>query len=115
RNSSGMNLADATASDFYLRPTGQRLPEPEEGTRLFREFLRRPGGQFIALAGRAERIHTMLGADRPSSAALSVPDPSPAAETSQEAASGHLAVELREIVAQILRIPAERIVADERF
>lgn len=114
-NSSGMNFADATASEFYLRSTGQRLLEPEEGTRLFREFLSRPGGQFIALAGRAERIHTMLGADRPSSAALSVPDPSPAAETTQEAASGHLAVELREIVAQILRIPAERIVADERF
>src|SRR5699024_11165260 len=102
-------------SEFYLRSTGQRLLEPEAGPRLFREFLSRPGGQVIALAGRAARIHTTLGADRASSAALSVPDPSPAAETTQEAASGHLAVELREIVAQILRIPAERIVADERF
>ncbi|KFG72433.1 hypothetical protein FM21_30290 [Streptomyces mutabilis] len=77
-NSDGMNFADDTAKEFYLRSSGQRFLEPDEGTALLRELLGRTGPQYLALAGRAERVRTMLKAEDP------LPAPAGPAEPGQE-------------------------------
>ncbi|TAL41542.1 MAG: SDR family NAD(P)-dependent oxidoreductase, partial [Methylovulum sp.] len=59
--SDGMGLASDEETRFYLKASGQRLLEAEEGVALFERLLSGAESQYLALAGQAERIHQFLG------------------------------------------------------
>lgn len=107
-NSDGMDFSDDTAKQFYLRSSGQRLLEPNEGTALFGELLRRQEPQYLALAGEPDRLRALLGLDADSQQGA-------ADGAEDEASAQYLDSALRDIVSRILRLPRERVSSDESF
>ncbi|MBL1065928.1 SDR family NAD(P)-dependent oxidoreductase [Streptomyces sp. 7-21] len=169
-HSRGMDFGDAASSELYLRSSGQRYLEPEEGTALLGHLLAAgEEPQYLALVGQADRLYRTLGlpvpepqtaetpepAQAPDSAAApqraEVPEPAPApqsaealgsapetaaspqppgsaaaaaapqdpgaAAAAQPAGDGDAARQLiavlRESASQILRIPPDKLAADE--
>ncbi|MCG8616947.1 MAG: SDR family NAD(P)-dependent oxidoreductase, partial [Desulfobacterales bacterium] len=60
-NAGGMGFDSHESAATYLRSSGQRLLETDEGLALFDRLLSGNGGQYLALAGDPTRIHRFLG------------------------------------------------------
>ncbi|WP_440119141.1 SDR family NAD(P)-dependent oxidoreductase [Paenibacillus sp. QZ-Y1] len=75
----GMGSKTSEAMDMYLRTSGLRFLEKDEGIAFFDQVIRQSGTHQLALAGRSSRIHRFLGLDMP------VPkQPSPGLRTKAE-------------------------------
>ncbi len=57
----GMGGAENEQTQFYLKTSGQRALETEEGLALFEQLLGQRGAQHLVLAGKPDRVHRFLG------------------------------------------------------
>ncbi|MEK4111149.1 acyl transferase domain-containing protein/thioesterase domain-containing protein/RNA-binding protein YhbY [Paenibacillus sp. DS2363] len=63
----GMGSRTTEGTDMYLRTSGLRFLEKDEGIAFFDQVIRQSGTHQLALAGRPSRIHRFLGLDMPAS------------------------------------------------
>ncbi|MFA6174053.1 MAG: SDR family NAD(P)-dependent oxidoreductase [Kiritimatiellales bacterium] len=56
----GLQVGDSEQTRFYLKSSGQRSLESNEGVRLFEQLLAQDKAQFLVLAGQAERIRRII-------------------------------------------------------
>ncbi|MGN8845909.1 SDR family oxidoreductase, partial [Niallia sp. HCP3S3_B10] len=59
--SEGMGFADEEGSKMYLKSSGQRFLESEEGTKIFESLLQQTNIQHLVMTGNKERIYKFLG------------------------------------------------------
>ncbi|MDK8180302.1 SDR family NAD(P)-dependent oxidoreductase [Paenibacillus sp. UMB4589-SE434] len=57
----GMGFGNDSATHMYMKTSGQRLLENDEGIALFEQMLLQQKSQFMILAGQRERVHRFLG------------------------------------------------------
>ena len=57
----GMGFGDDENTRMYLKSSGQRLLETEEGLNLFDRILAQNGSQYLIVAGQPSRVHRFLG------------------------------------------------------
>ena len=111
--SDGMNFADETSGDFYLKSSGQRYLEPAEGIALFRRLLAQSDAAYLALPGQRDRIRAMLGVDADPGELPT--QPAEEAETVADHLAREVRQELNDMVSQVLRLPADKLVVDENL
>ncbi|WP_024634604.1 SDR family NAD(P)-dependent oxidoreductase, partial [Paenibacillus sp. MAEPY1] len=121
----GMGMGEKNASSMYLKTSGQRFLEKDEGVALFQKMLNEPYAHQLVMAGDPERIHRFLGVE------FTPDEPASASQTSYEVGNPVLneatpAVELRvelrgktvaecaqwelgEIASELLKIPHEEL------
>lgn len=56
----GMNVGDHQKTEFYLKSSGQRFLDSEEGISVFEQILRSDITQVIIFAGKQEKLNAML-------------------------------------------------------
>ncbi|MCI4185726.1 SDR family NAD(P)-dependent oxidoreductase [Dickeya dianthicola] len=56
-----MGAKDRDSAEFYLRSSGQRALESEEGLLVFEQLLRQSEGQHLVMAGKPSRVARFLG------------------------------------------------------
>ncbi|MEJ2118435.1 MAG: SDR family NAD(P)-dependent oxidoreductase, partial [Alphaproteobacteria bacterium] len=59
-SSGGMQIGDTQSTEFYLKSTGQRLLEADEGKRIFETLLGQYGPQYLVMCGESAKIQQML-------------------------------------------------------
>ncbi|WP_339184543.1 SDR family NAD(P)-dependent oxidoreductase [Paenibacillus sp. FSL R5-0701] len=59
----GMGTSEKNASAMYLKTSGQRFLEKDEGVALFPKILNEPYAHQLVMAGKPERIHRFLGVE----------------------------------------------------
>ncbi|WP_218639219.1 SDR family NAD(P)-dependent oxidoreductase [Paenibacillus sp. FSL R5-0765] len=59
----GMGTGEKNASAMYLKTSGQRFLEKDEGVALFPKILNEPYAHQLVMAGKPERIHRFLGVE----------------------------------------------------
>ncbi|SYX83884.1 SDR family NAD(P)-dependent oxidoreductase [Paenibacillus alvei] len=69
----GMGFGNDSAMQLYMKTSGQRLLENDEGISLFEQLLSQPKTQYMVLAGQRERVHRFLGIPKPVEASLKNP------------------------------------------
>ena len=57
----GMGFGDDENTRMYLKSSGQRILETEEGLNLFDRILAQNGSQYLIVAGQPGRVHRFLG------------------------------------------------------
>ncbi|WP_440119140.1 SDR family NAD(P)-dependent oxidoreductase [Paenibacillus sp. QZ-Y1] len=123
----GMGTGEKNASAMYLKTSGQRFLEKDEGVALFQKILNEPYAHQLVMAGKPERIHRFLGVEFTPDEAVSIPQPShgvrnpvlnpanPAVELSVRVELHGKTVaecaqwELGEIASELLKIPHEEL------
>ncbi|MEI7063625.1 SDR family NAD(P)-dependent oxidoreductase [Dickeya chrysanthemi] len=55
-----MGVRDRDSTEFYLRSSGQRALESDEGVRVFEQLLRQSEGQHLVIAGKPSRVARFL-------------------------------------------------------
>jgi acyl transferase domain-containing protein/NAD(P)-dependent dehydrogenase (short-subunit alcohol dehydrogenase family)/acyl carrier protein len=61
---SGMGFEHEGAERLYLKSSGQRALDADEGVALFEQLLAAASCTHLVMAGKADRLHEMLGAQR---------------------------------------------------
>ncbi|MCP4401849.1 MAG: SDR family NAD(P)-dependent oxidoreductase, partial [bacterium] len=121
----GMGFDDHENAELYLKSSGQRVLESEEGVTLFERLLSHPRAQHLVLAGESSRIHRFLGLTPTPS---SPPSPSvPAISRSFATDKGQrgnmhawsvrqcLEWDIQEEIGQLLNIPRDQLEPDENL
>ncbi|NEZ65371.1 SDR family NAD(P)-dependent oxidoreductase [Leptolyngbyaceae cyanobacterium CCMR0082] len=117
----GMGAGNREQMDFYLKTSGQRALETQEGFDLFEQLLAQPGPQHLVLVGKRHRVWRFLN--------LAGTTPDTASERPVEPALGRgrkpemkgFSVEdcvlwdLRELVGALLKIKRDRLKATANF
>ncbi|MEG7378239.1 SDR family NAD(P)-dependent oxidoreductase [Bacillus subtilis] len=57
----GMKIGDEETTELYLKSSGQRFLEADEGIRLFEHILSQQDAQHLVVAGQASRVSRFLG------------------------------------------------------
>nr|WP_052410168.1 SDR family NAD(P)-dependent oxidoreductase [Paenibacillus durus] len=57
----GMGAGEEEGSGMYLKTSGQRFLEKDEGVGLFEKIMREPHAQQLVMAGQPSRVHRFLG------------------------------------------------------
>ncbi|PAY12901.1 SDR family NAD(P)-dependent oxidoreductase [Bacillus sp. 7705b] len=88
----GMTIGNAETTEMYLKSSGQRFLEAEEGIRMFEHILSQQDAQHLIIAGQPSRVRRFLGMTE-----RAVPEPDMIAPPAQETSGGmkHLSVEKR--------------------
>ncbi|WP_010097991.1 SDR family NAD(P)-dependent oxidoreductase [Ornithinibacillus scapharcae] len=123
--SEGMGFADEEGSKMYLKSSGQRFLESEEGTEIFEKLLQQTNIQHLVMTGNKERINKFLGIEEETKR-----------EVKQEIKKHNVMVqsgkgrrpemkdwsieqcvlwELKDAVRQILKIPIEKLEIEENL
>ena len=68
--SEGMGFADEEGSKMYLKSSGQRFLESEEGTEIFDKLLQQTNIQHLVMTGNKERIYNFLGLEEKTEAVV---------------------------------------------
>ncbi|WP_217998905.1 SDR family NAD(P)-dependent oxidoreductase [Paenibacillus pabuli] len=121
----GMGAGEKNASSMYLKTSGQRFLEKDEGVALFQKMLNEPYAHQLVMAGNPERIHRFLGVEFTTDEVASTSQTSHEVgnpNLNQTAAALELRVELRgktvaecaqwelgEIASELLKIPHEEL------
>ncbi|MEC1541502.1 polyketide synthase PksM [Bacillus subtilis] len=75
----GMKIGDEETTDMYLKSSGQRFLEAEEGIRMFEHILAQQDAQHLVIAGQPSRVSRFLGMTEPA-----IPEPATQAPLAQE-------------------------------
>jgi polyketide synthase PksN len=68
-----MHLASDASTVMYLKSSGQRLLEADEGVAWFERLLGQQGAQHLLLAGQPARVRRFLGMDAPATVQATAP------------------------------------------
>src|SRR5262252_2103034 len=110
----GMRLG-ADAAELYLKSSGQRALERDEGLDLFEQLISQPATQHLVIPGRPSRVHCFLGLGAGAvSAARSVTVTGPGRRPEMKCLNVAQCVEwdLKEIVSRVLKVPREELTID---
>jgi polyketide synthase PksM len=110
----GMGFATAENGEMYLKSSGQRFLETEEGRALFDRALAQTGAQYLVIAGQPSRVRRFLGLEAaPSAPSHPEPDsrltPGRRVEMKGLSPAQCLEWELKEQISRILQISRERL------
>ncbi|UUZ86842.1 SDR family NAD(P)-dependent oxidoreductase [Paenibacillus sp. P26] len=121
----GMGFSDSENTKMYLKSSGQRLLEADEGLEAFERILSGGSTQYLVLAGLPSRVHRFLGladlADHAHDVSASVPEPLDGNVLSVPAGKGWRAEmkgmdleqclewDLKEQIGGMLKIPREKL------
>ncbi|MCY8787193.1 SDR family NAD(P)-dependent oxidoreductase [Bacillus inaquosorum] len=61
----GMKIGDEETTDMYLKSSGQRFLEADEGIRMFEHILSQQDAQHLVIAGQPSRVSRFLGMTEP--------------------------------------------------
>src|SRR5499427_4972703 len=110
----GMRLG-ADAAELYLKSSGQRALERDEGLDLFEQLISQPATQHLVIPGRPSRVHCFLGLGAGAvSAPRSVTVTGPGRRPEMKCLNLAQCVEwdLKEIVSRVLKVPREELTID---
>ncbi len=109
----GMEVGEEENSKFYLKSSGQRFLEAEEGTLIFDSILSQNKTQQLVLVGQPSRIKRFLGLtqDDVSLSLLSLDSPSKGRRPEMKGLNLEECVEwdLKEYISQLLKIPSNKL------
>ncbi|MCU1246934.1 MAG: pksN 5, partial [Acidobacteria bacterium] len=122
----GMSAADedSESARLYLKSSGQRLLEREEGLAAFERLLGQPGQRHIVMTGKRSRVHHFLGVVDERAARDATIAPAivalPASKGRRVEMAGLtaeqcVAWDLKEHASILVKIPRERLDADENL
>ncbi|GAA0835806.1 hypothetical protein GCM10008915_22900 [Bifidobacterium pullorum subsp. gallinarum] len=123
----GMGFQDKANTELYLKSSGQRFLETEEGLQIFERILSNSHSQHLILVGQRSRVHRFLGlADRgavieakeqesKTVQALSAPGRGWRSEMKGLSLEQCLERDLKEIVSQLLKIPRDKLDLEENL
>ncbi|OMF27826.1 SDR family NAD(P)-dependent oxidoreductase [Paenibacillus sp. FSL H8-0259] len=115
----GMGFSEEEQSGMYLKASGQRYLEAEEGLAVFSDLISRAGGRYLVLAGDSRRIGRFLGTG--TSSADFVPASFVRSGSSAEYAQGPLRLEeymerdLKNHIGSLLSIPLNKLDSGENL
>lgn len=75
----GMKIGNEETTDMYLKSSGQRFLEADEGIRLFEHILSQQDAQHLVIAGQSSRVSRFLGMTEPA-----IPEPAIQTPAAQE-------------------------------
>ncbi|MGN8845779.1 SDR family NAD(P)-dependent oxidoreductase, partial [Niallia sp. HCP3S3_B10] len=123
--SEGMGFADEEGSKMYLKSSGQRFIESEEGTEIFEELLQQTNIQHLVMTGNKERIYKFLRLEEKSEVAVNKvkekkkvmvsPGKGRKSEMKDWSIEQCVLWELKDAVNQILKVPKERMDVEENL
>lgn len=123
----GMRFGDNRQSEMYLKSSGQRFLETDEGIETFERLLNQRQEQCLVLTGFQGRIHRFLGIDHDASSPVPITsDPSPCnrkgatrhdppRETVGLTVEQYVIRDLKNCVSDILKIPAAELDITENW
>ncbi len=114
-NSDGMQAGDMESTETYLKSSGQRLLEKEEGFTVFERILAQKGTQHLVLVGQNDRIRNFLGLNRESAFASPVPGKGRRPEMKDWSVEQCLEWDLKELIHQLLKISRASLGLDENL
>ncbi|CAN7769214.1 SDR family NAD(P)-dependent oxidoreductase [Rhizobium leguminosarum] len=120
-NSQGMAVGNAEQTHMYLKSSGQRELEAEEGTAIFERALSSTATQYLVLVGQPSRVRRFLRLE-PSPATEMTPPQSPdqpdqgqRSELKGLSVAQCVAWDLKEEVSRLLKVPRERVGMEENL
>ncbi|MGN8844761.1 SDR family NAD(P)-dependent oxidoreductase [Niallia sp. HCP3S3_B10] len=123
--SEGMGFADEEGSKMYLKSSGQRFIESEEGTEIFEELLQQTNIQHLVMTGNKERICKFLGLVEKSEVVVKeeqekkkvmvLPGKGRQLEMKGWTIEQCLLWELKDTISNILKIPKEKLGIEENL
>ena len=113
----GMGADKGDQTDFYLKTSGQRALETQEGLELFEQLLSDQRRQHLVLVGRRERVFQFLNSDGASRVRAANPPIGRGRKPEMKGFSVEECVlwDLRELVGSLLKIKRARLKADANF
>ncbi|OIB02943.1 mixed polyketide synthase/non-ribosomal peptide synthetase [Paenibacillus sp. LC231] len=123
----GMGFQDQDNTEMYLKSSGQRLLETEEGLQVFERILSHSLSHHLVLVGQRSRVHRFLGlANNEESLAAKRQTPN---NVNANAAPGRgwrnemkglslaqcLEWDMKEMISQLLKIPRDKLDLDENL
>jgi polyketide synthase PksN len=116
----GMGVGEEENSKLYLKSSGQRFLEAEEGVGIFHQLLAQTNTQHLVLVGDRSRVYRFLGLtqDQPS---MSSPIPSSHSGQGRRVEMKGLSLEqciewdLKEQTSQLLKIPRDKLDREENL
>ncbi|MCY7972673.1 SDR family NAD(P)-dependent oxidoreductase [Bacillus spizizenii] len=108
----GMKIGNEETTDMYLKSSGQRFLEADEGIRLFEHILSQQDAQHLVMAGQSSRVSRFLGMTEPA-----IPEPAiqtPAAQEKREeiktlSVEKRLEHDLKEHIHALLKISKDKL------
>lgn len=108
----GMKIGNEETTDMYLKSSGQRFLEADEGIRLFEHILSQQDAQHLVIAGQSSRVSRFLGMTEPA-----IPEPAiqtPAAQEKREeiktlSVEKRLEHDLKEHIHALLKISKDKL------
>ena len=114
----GMGFGNDQNTKMYLKTSGQRALETEEGLALLEQILGQTGGPYLIIAGQPSRVHRFLGlADRPEIPATGLSKPLKQNRIEMAGLSMEQCLEwdLKELISNLLKISHDKIKWDENL
>ncbi len=117
----GMSLEDEQ-TEMYLKSSGQRYLEAQEGIEIFERILGQERGQWLVLAGRQDRVLRFLGLSSEPASAKPLPAATARSGGNQRPVAWKglslaqcLEWDLKEQISKLLKIPREKITREENL
>ncbi|KAA6474297.1 SDR family NAD(P)-dependent oxidoreductase [Bacillus swezeyi] len=108
----GMTIGDAETTEMYLKSSGQRFLEADEGIRMFDHILSQEDAQHLIIAGQPSRVRRFLGMTEHTMPEPDMIDP-PVQETSGEmkmlSVEKRLEMDLKEHIHTLLKISTDKL------
>ncbi len=123
----GMGFQDKANTELYLKSSGQRFLETEEGLHIFERLLSHDHPQHLVLVGQRSRVHRFLGLAARGAAieangqepktdqTISAPGKGWRSEMKGFSLEQCLEWDLKEIVSQLLKIPRDKLDLEENL
>ncbi|EGD45657.1 Mycocerosate synthase., 6-deoxyerythronolide-B synthase [Ruminiclostridium papyrosolvens DSM 2782] len=116
----GMGAKEGDNAEMYLKSSGQRFLETEEGIFMFDRLLAQNNIQHLVLAGQPGRVHSFLGLAGNQSQAQTPDIYKPSGKGRRTEMKGLsleqcLEWDLKELAGNVLKIPREKLDKEENF
>jgi amino acid adenylation domain-containing protein len=115
----GMSIGAPEETEFYLKTSGQRHLETDEGLAFFDKFLAGDGTQYLVLAGQPDRINQFLGLAQTPESDFDAPflTTEPTAQPSGKGLPVKESVQsdLEAVMKRLLKISADKVVTTGSF
>ncbi|MCP6681311.1 SDR family NAD(P)-dependent oxidoreductase [Bacillus nakamurai] len=110
----GMGVGDEETTGMYLKSSGQRLLETEEGIDLFERIISQENAQYLVIAGKRSRAERFLGIRQQASEELPAPSET-IASIQAESVEERLETDMKELIHSLIKISKDKLVLHKNW
>ncbi|WP_045926693.1 beta-ketoacyl reductase, partial [Bacillus siamensis] len=111
----GMAVGGEETTGMYLKSSGQRLLETDEGIELFERIISQDNTQYLVIAGKRSRAERFLGIRRDDSSKTEVLLETVSRRIPEESTEKRLEADLKELIHNLLKISKDKLILHKNW